>query len=46
MERFDVIVIGTGQAGPALATKLAGSGLSVAIVERKLIGESKLQNLR
>ena len=38
MERFDAIVIGTGQAGPALATKLAGSGLSVAIVERKFVG--------
>jgi pyruvate/2-oxoglutarate dehydrogenase complex dihydrolipoamide dehydrogenase (E3) component len=38
MERFDAIVIGTGQAGPALATKLAGSGLSVAMVERKFVG--------
>ncbi len=38
MEHFDAIVIGTGQAGPALATKLAGSGLSVAIMERKFVG--------
>lgn len=37
-ETFDAIVIGAGQAGPALATKLAGSGLSVAVVERKLVG--------
>ena len=36
--RFDAIVIGTGQAGPALAKRLAGSGMSVAIVERKLFG--------
>jgi len=38
IEHFDAIVIGTGQAGPALATKLASSGLSVAIVERKFVG--------
>ena len=37
-EKFDAIVIGAGQAGPALATKLAGTGLTVAIVERKLVG--------
>lgn len=38
IEKFDAIVIGAGQAGPALATKLAGTGLSVAVVERKLVG--------
>ncbi len=38
MERFDAIVIGTGQAGPALATQLASGGFSVAIVERKFVG--------
>ena len=38
IETFDAIVIGAGQAGPALATKLAGTGLSVAVVERKLVG--------
>src|SRR5678815_326552 len=37
-ERFDAIVIGTGQAGPALAVRLAGAGQSVAIVERKRFG--------
>ncbi len=37
-ENFDAIVIGAGQAGPALATKLAGTGLSIAVVERKLVG--------
>ncbi len=37
-ERFDAIVIGTGQAGPALAVRLAGSGRKTAILERKLVG--------
>ena len=36
--RFDAIVVGTGQAGPSLAARLAGSGRKVAIVERKLFG--------
>ena len=35
---FDAIVIGTGQAGPSLARRLAGAGMQVAIVERKLFG--------
>jgi pyruvate/2-oxoglutarate dehydrogenase complex dihydrolipoamide dehydrogenase (E3) component len=35
---FDAIVVGTGRAGPSLATKLARSGMKVAIVERKLFG--------
>ena len=37
-ERFDAIVIGTGQAGPPLAMRLAGSGMKVAIVERHKFG--------
>ncbi len=37
-ERFDAIVIGTGQAGPALAVRLAGSGRKTAILERKRVG--------
>jgi pyruvate/2-oxoglutarate dehydrogenase complex dihydrolipoamide dehydrogenase (E3) component len=37
-KRFDAIVIGTGQAGPFVANRLAASGMSVAIVERKLFG--------
>jgi pyruvate/2-oxoglutarate dehydrogenase complex dihydrolipoamide dehydrogenase (E3) component len=36
--RYDAIVIGTGQAGPSLAAKLAGSGLKVAIIERDRFG--------
>ena len=35
---FDAIVIGTGQAGPSLATRLAGAGMSVAIIERHKFG--------
>ncbi|MDP3854598.1 FAD-containing oxidoreductase [Phenylobacterium sp.] len=38
MARFDAIVIGAGQAGPSLAVRLAGAGMSVALVERKLFG--------
>ena len=36
--RFDAIIIGTGQAGPPLAARLADSGMSVAIIERKRFG--------
>jgi choline dehydrogenase-like flavoprotein len=35
---YDAIIIGTGQAGPALARRLAGAGMTVAIVERALFG--------
>src|SRR6478672_4650793 len=35
---YDAIVIGTGQAGPPLAVRLAGAGLRVAIIERKRFG--------
>src|SRR5690349_7752659 len=38
MQQYDAIIIGTGQAGPSLAKRLAGSGMSVAIIERKLYG--------
>jgi pyruvate/2-oxoglutarate dehydrogenase complex dihydrolipoamide dehydrogenase (E3) component len=37
-KQFDAIVIGTGQAGPSLAKRLAAAGMKVAIVERKLFG--------
>ena len=43
-ESFDAIVIGTGQAGPALAVRLAGAGRKVAIIERKLIGGTCVNN--
>jgi pyruvate/2-oxoglutarate dehydrogenase complex dihydrolipoamide dehydrogenase (E3) component len=35
---FDALVIGTGQAGPALAARLAGAEMSVAVVERAKFG--------
>jgi pyruvate/2-oxoglutarate dehydrogenase complex dihydrolipoamide dehydrogenase (E3) component len=35
---YDAIIIGTGQAGPSLAARLAKAGMKVAIVERKLVG--------
>ena len=38
MRRFDVIVIGAGQAGPSLAARFDARGMSVALVERKLLG--------
>lgn len=38
MERFDAIVIGAGQAGPALAARLDKEGLKTALIERKLLG--------
>src|SRR4051812_30436752 len=37
-KQFGAIIIGTGQAGPFLAQRLAGAGMKVAIVERKLFG--------
>lgn len=36
--RFDAIVIGTGQAGPSMAARLTAAGMTVAIVERNLVG--------
>ena len=35
---FDAIVIGAGQAGPALAGRLTAAGMRVALIERKLFG--------
>ncbi len=37
-EKYDAVIIGTGQAGPSLAGRLAGSGMKTAILERKLFG--------
>ena len=37
-ERYDAVVIGAGQAGPALCARLDKEGLKTAIVERKLLG--------
>jgi pyruvate/2-oxoglutarate dehydrogenase complex dihydrolipoamide dehydrogenase (E3) component len=38
MKRFDAILIGAGQAGPSLAGRLTAAGMTVAVVERKLVG--------
>jgi pyruvate/2-oxoglutarate dehydrogenase complex dihydrolipoamide dehydrogenase (E3) component len=38
MPAYDAIIIGTGQAGPPLAGRLAAAGQKVAIIERNLIG--------
>jgi pyruvate/2-oxoglutarate dehydrogenase complex dihydrolipoamide dehydrogenase (E3) component len=35
---YDAIIIGTGQAGPSLAVRLASAGMKVAIVERNRFG--------
>lgn len=37
-ERYDAIIIGAGQAGPALAGRLNAAGMTVAIIERHLVG--------
>jgi pyruvate/2-oxoglutarate dehydrogenase complex dihydrolipoamide dehydrogenase (E3) component len=38
IRHFDAIVIGAGQAGPSLAGRLTGAGMTVALVERHLFG--------
>ena len=35
---FDAIIIGAGQAGPALAGRLNAAGMKVALIERHLVG--------
>ena len=42
--KYDAIVIGTGQAGPPLAVRLAGTGMKVAIIERKRFGGTCVNN--
>jgi len=37
-DRYDAIVIGTGQAGPSLAVRLAQTGRRTAIIERRRFG--------
>jgi len=37
-ETYDAIVIGTGQAGPSLAVRVAAAGRRVAVIERHKVG--------
>ena len=37
-ERYDAIVIGTGQSGPSLADRLAEEGMKTAVLERERFG--------
>jgi pyruvate/2-oxoglutarate dehydrogenase complex dihydrolipoamide dehydrogenase (E3) component len=37
-QHFDAIIIGTGQAGPALAVRLVQAGMTVAVIERDKFG--------
>jgi pyruvate/2-oxoglutarate dehydrogenase complex dihydrolipoamide dehydrogenase (E3) component len=43
-DNYDAIVIGTGQAGPPLAVRLAKAGRKTAIIERKLFGGTCVNN--
>jgi pyruvate/2-oxoglutarate dehydrogenase complex dihydrolipoamide dehydrogenase (E3) component len=40
MKKYDAIVIGTGQAGPALAARLSAADMKVAVIERERFGGS------
>src|SRR5437868_10602407 len=42
--KYDAIVLGTGQAGPSLAVRLAEAGMKVAIIERKRFGGTCVNN--
>jgi pyruvate/2-oxoglutarate dehydrogenase complex dihydrolipoamide dehydrogenase (E3) component len=44
MTRFDAIIIGTGQSGPALAHRFAAAGKRAAIIERKRFGGTCVNN--
>ena len=44
MNRYDAIIIGTGQAGPPLAASLAKAGMLVAIIERGKFGGTCVNN--
>ena len=43
-EHFDAIVVGAGQAGPALCARLDKEGLKTALIERKLLGGTCVNN--
>ena len=41
---FDAIIVGSGQAGPSLAARLAGAGWKVAVVEKDKFGGTCVNN--
>src|SRR5688572_20910917 len=41
---FDAIIVGTGQAGPALAARLSGAGWKVGVVEKHEFGGTCVNN--
>src|SRR5215475_3702284 len=43
-EKFDAIIVGAGQAGPPLAGRLTEAGQTVAVIERKLVGGTCVNN--
>ncbi|MGH8738871.1 MAG: FAD-containing oxidoreductase [Burkholderiales bacterium] len=43
-QNFDAIVVGTGQAGPALAARLSGTGMKIAVIERGRFGGTCVNN--
>ena len=43
-EQFDAIIIGAGQAGPALAVRCGKEGLKTAIIERNRFGGTCVNN--
>ena len=44
MNQFDALIIGTGQAGPALAARLSDAGMKVAVIERDKFGGTCVNN--
>ena len=43
-ERYDAVILGAGQAGPPLAVRLAQAGRKTAIIERKMVGGTCVNN--
>ena len=44
MDDYDAIIIGTGQAGPPLAARLAAGGMKVAVIEQGKFGGTCVNN--
>jgi pyruvate/2-oxoglutarate dehydrogenase complex dihydrolipoamide dehydrogenase (E3) component len=44
VQRYDALIIGTGQSGPALAARLANAGMRVAVIERGKFGGTCVNN--